>query len=332
MERRAHRGVLWADRLRRVLRVCVLLSTVALLIGMTRQPWLAPYVERTGAELRLALDRAVAEDLSEVWLAAEADAALDTGDADRAEVLLALAGRHDRAMPREAELRALLDPPPRERALQCARCAANFESCRGLGEIASCNLPVELTPMGDLNALRRGAAAWWAEEEVDRFDVALAGVGLTATGLAVASGGTSLTVKGGAALMRVARRAGSLSPRLVRVVLASAREPARLRPLISDLARVRGSVGTAATLDLMRHVDDAGDAARLVRVTDAVGPAARGHFAVLGKARVFRAMVRFSRPLLAMWGAMAALAGLVGAMLLNIAIGRVLRLRLHGRG
>ena len=69
---------------------------------------------------------------------------------------------------------------------------------------------------------------------------------------------------------------------------------AELTDLGTSLRRVAQNTSVAEAVSLMRHVDSTADAARLARVTDAMGPKTRGAFEVLGKTRVFRAAVRIS--------------------------------------
>ncbi len=76
---------------------------------------------------------------------------------------------------------------------------------------------MNLTPLGDLVALTREGANYVAGSPVDQVDVGIAFVGLAATGLVLASGGSSLTVKAGASLLRVAHRTGRLAPEVLAV-------------------------------------------------------------------------------------------------------------------
>ena len=69
---------------------------------------------------------------------------------------------------------------------------------------------------------------------------------------------------------------------------------ARVEAVAGDLARVAGRTSVTDGVLLLRHVDTAEDAARLARVAEAAGPKTRRFFDVLGKGRVFRALVRLS--------------------------------------
>ena len=69
----------------------------------------------------------------------------------------------------------------------------------------------------------------------------------------------------------------------------------RLAELSADLGRVATNTSLTDAALLLRHVDTAGDAARLARVSDAAGPATRPVMEILGKRRTFRALTRLSR-------------------------------------
>ena len=62
----------------------------------------------------------------------------------------------------------------------------------------------------------------------------------------------------------------------------------------TDLSRVAANTSVTDTVRLMRHVDDTADARRLARVSEVTGPRTAAVFDVLGKQRVFRALVRLS--------------------------------------
>ena len=76
--------------------------------------------------------------------------------------------------------------------------------------------------------------------------------------------------------------------------MVNAANLSELGELGGSLRRVAQNTSVAEAVSLVRHVDSAQDAARLARVTDAMGPKARAAFEVLGKTRVFRATVRIS--------------------------------------
>ena len=297
---------------------------------LVQSPFTAPMVERTTSDARLALERAVARNVTPEWLLPRLEEALaaDAPDRDRVSMLTELAGAHAIALPAPLAERAAAFEASQGGFLQgsvdCARCAYDILSCPSLALIASCAIPVELTPLGDVNALRRAAMAALAGEEPDRLELGLAVVGLGATGLVVVSGGSTATIKAGATMLRLARRLGTLTPAFTRNLRLASDIPviwSRLpdfalgrAPLsavtdtarVSDLGRMAQNVGaigrntsTGDALMLLRHVESAEDAARMARLSAAAGPETRRAVEVLGKTRAFRALTRLSNAAIA---------------------------------
>ena len=181
-------------------------------------------------------------------------------------------------------------------AAACTVCMADIATCPSAALLGACAIPFELSPLGDLAALRRAGLAWWSDEEIDALDAGLAAIGLGATGAIVLSGGSSLTVKAGAGMLRTARRMGTLTPGLARLLdVSDATARPALRVVAANLGTVRRATSTADTLRLMRLVDTPDDAARLARIAEAAGEKTPRTLAVLGKSRAFRATTRVTR-------------------------------------
>lgn len=314
--------------IRRFLRLVLAVTPFAMtgavaLWTLSQNPFAQPLIDRSAAEVRQALDRALARQVTPEWLHAEMDAALTARDFDRVTTL-ALIGA-DQGLSPGPDTQARIDTleaevtGPWATVRDCGICMADIAACPSIALMASCSIPVELTPLGDLNALRRAGQAMLAGEAVDRIDVGLACVGLAATGAILVSGGTSVSVKAGASALRMARRLGTLTPRFGRelgrladiglkpsligpmlrrevpaeAVLDTARL-SRLTDVAGDVARIADRTSIADTVVLLRQIDTAEDAARMARVAEAAGPETRRVVEVLGKGRVFRALVRVS--------------------------------------
>jgi hypothetical protein len=286
----------------------------------------------------------MARHVTPAWLLPRLEAALDAGDRDRIAMLLALSETHAVPLGPVTEARveeALADPGMIERASDCAACAIDIRSCESLGQIAACAVPFELTPLGDLNALRRQSTAWLHGQDVDQVETGLALAGLAATGAVVVSGGSSYIVKSGVSMLRAARRTGALTPRFTRALGDAADLPvnwsavrrarpldeitdpvrlARLTGMAEDLAVVAGRTSPAEALVLLRHVETAEDAARLARTAEALGPQTRVAMEVLGPARVFRSLTRVSDLALLTIGLLAALFVQLGGLCLSVAL------------
>ncbi len=345
---------MWLWRfLDRVLAFCPFgLSFAALLMLLTQNPLSAPYVERSLDDVRLELAAALAREVTPEWYETELEAALAARDLDRVRLVAMTGGRHGLA-PDDQTLSRMQDLETEETGAlaamrDCAVCAADITACPRVALLAMCGVSVEMTPLGDLNALRRAAQAGIAGDEVDGVEVALASVGLGATGLALASGGTSVTVKVGATALRLARKMGRITESfatelrqmadigfkpgrlddyaLGKVEIGEVVDSARLGragDLAYDLGRVAANSSLTDAVLMLDKVDDAADARRLARLSDAAGPETRSTLELLGKSRAFRALVRLSGLAI---GA-AALLWLVGAqvlMFLGERIGRML--------
>lgn len=316
---------------------------------LTLNPFAQPLVERGTGEVRVALERAMAREVTAAWLAPRIEAALAEGDRDRLEMLASLANRYGAGLAPEmwARIDAALAPPPlAERASDCAACAVEIESCATLSELAACALPFEMTVAGDVNALRRQAQVALGGGEVDRLEAGLALVGIGATLAVLATGGASYVLKAGATSLRLARRMGALTPGFGRVLGEAADLPVDWRavlrggtlaeitdiPKLERLARIAGDVGTIRTntsaaeaLVLLRHVESAEDAARLARLSAAAGPETRATMEVLGKTRAFRALTRVSESFLAALALVTVLAAQLGMLALSLAGRRLFR-------
>ena len=322
------------------LKLGTALTAVANLALLAQHPFAEPFVERSAARARLVLDRALEEHATPEWLAVELDAAVDKEDLDRVGLLLELA--EERGMPAErlAGARQFVE---REtgllaRAGHCAACAIDAADCRTPEMLLACNIPVEMTVIGDARALLEAGDDALAGRPVDRLDVALAAAGIGATAIVPLTGGSSLTVKAGATTIRVARRMGVLGKGVARAVAEAADAPFRWRRvgafvttgrldevtdarrfrrlgrIADDLGTVAAHAGPAQTVALLRHVETAGDAATLARVARVAGGKTRKAVEVLGLARAARALIRFSDLVLWTLGLMAALAAQILAL------------------
>lgn len=238
----------------------------------------------------------------------------------------------------------------------CGACMLDPAAC-SLNEVMLCQVPIALTPVGDIAGIARAGLDYAQGEAVDQIDLALSIVGLGASVIVVTSGGSSAVVKAGASLARLAHHMGRLSPRLLDMARDAvtrgvdwARLPevrslddltaaihadafAPLADILSDLTRVSTATGLTTTLHLLPMVDNAADARHLANAAEALGGKVVGRAEVLGKARLFRATVRFSQTAIALLVALnllfLSLAGLA-IHLLQTALLRHARRRLRG--
>lgn len=234
------------------------------------------------------------------------------------------------------------------RAASCALCAYNAAAC-SLSEVLACQVPVALTPVGDVLGISRAGLRYAGGQEVDQVDLALSVVGLGASVAVLASAGAAVPVKAGAALARTAHGMGRLSPGLTDIARAAARDgvdwaglpavralddlKAAVRPeafaalarTLDDLERLRQAAGTAEALHLLPLIGSANDARRLSLAAEALGPKLVGHAEVLGKVRLLRTSVRLTG---IGWSVIASFGGLMlSAVLFAASVGQGLALR-----
>ncbi|MDT8856564.1 hypothetical protein RNZ50_16355 [Paracoccaceae bacterium Fryx2] len=321
--------------------------------GIAQDPALAAFTERGADEIRAATDRLMAREATPERIAALLAIRLEESPRNWVAITSLEGVSADRALPLPAGLLAAreaawaADTGWATLAADCALCAYDPGTCT-LSNVLVCQVPIALTPVGDIAGITRGAAAWAAGTDVDEIDVGLSIVGLAATALVLASGGSAALVKAGAGTARLARRMGLLSPRLTALgsdalrhgidwaALPAARSaddlartlrPAALAPVIAvttDMGRLRTATGSTEALHLLRYIDDAPDARRLANAAEALGPRTVGRIEVLGKARLMRATLRWSEAtwalLAGIWGMFAGLAGLLGGAAQSLAL------------
>ena len=318
--------------------VCAALTLAATIWALSQNPFASALVARGTLEARANLQRALALHVDSDWVAHQTDAALVADDLDALRLTLSIAADRGVALPpplaTRAKVRLAAADAPLQKLSDCAACAWDMTACASIADLASCALPVELTPLGDVNALRRAAATHLAGDSVDRIEVALALTGLAATGAVLVTAGSSASVKAGATALRVARRTGSLSPGLARqlrqmadldiayarlpdylagkVPLSAVADPAKISRIgrtAQDFGLIAKRTSPAEAISLLGYADTTDDLASLARLADAQGPATRGTLRILGKARSFRMMHRLTDLALATLALLAALAG-----------------------
>lgn len=297
-----------------------LILTLVSAVRIGLDPTLRPVRDAAASEITAAVDRELAR-LSPGAIPARITALLAAEPRDWVvlEALRGLAEELGQPLPVEVEAayQAAFEADSGffAAAQNCAACAADLGAC-SLSTVFICGVPVELSFIGDVRDITKGAIDYMAGNEVDRVAVALSIVGIGATVAVVVSGGTSVSAKLGASALKIARGMGRVSPRLNALMARAAADgidwlalrrargfddiAASLRaeafaPLVSiaaDLERMRGATNVTTALHLLPMVDDANDARRLANATEALGPRVVARAEVLGKARLLRATVR----------------------------------------
>ena len=324
------------------LRIGTVLTAAGSTVVLVQHPFAEPWVKRTAAEARLALDRALGKRLTPDWVTTELAAAVDGEDLDRTQILFDFAATRRIPVPEDGIVRARKFVEREQGALvqmqRCAACAMDPAECRTPSMLLACNVPMEFTVIGDVKALAEAGADAAAGNSVDRIDVALAAAGIGATALSLTTGGTSLTIKAGATTLRVARKMGVLGKGIVRVLADAANgfrwdkldvfiRTGKLNEVIDarrfqvlglvadDLGTVGRHAGKVNALFLLRHVETAEDAAALARVSRIAGEKTRATVEILGLRKAAKALLRLAD--LVWWtiGLLALLAAQVVALL-----------------
>lgn len=215
----------------------------------------------------------------------------------------------------------------------------------------------DLTVVGDVRDIISEGGKAAVGEDYSEFLLALAAIGLAAEGATIATGGTSLVFNVGVSILKVAKRAGTLtvdfSTRLVRLARAAARQGPEAAVIPAGMARtgraargaavapttltrqaaraellqnltnmntVAANAGPANAVRLLRFVRTSPDASRLATFTSRFGRKSRAVAELTGKAalRSFRVAVRGFRLLVAfLWSMVAWVAGLVAIRLVR---------------
>lgn len=314
-----------------------LASTTLMAARIASDPLITPFADAAADQIMAATDRMLAQAATPETLRAHISNRLAEEPRNwlALDALVALAA--ERAIPLPDDLTDAVQIAREDdhgfyaQAASCAACAYDPAEC-SLSQVMICQAPIALSPIGDVTGITRAGVAYATGVEVDQIDLALSVVGLGATAAVLASGGSSVVVKAGAGLAKLARRMGRLSPRLVAMATDAvrggvdwARLPAArslddltaairvdafapLTNTLTDLERLRAATNTTTALHLLPMVDDAADARRLAHAAEALGPKLTGRAEVLGKARLLRATVIVSKT---GWALVSGLAGLM---------------------
>jgi hypothetical protein len=295
--------------------------TVATAARVASDPALTPVRAATTAEIVAATDRMMAQEATPERLSTLIRERLDETPRNwiALDALVNVVQDRSLALPpdlmAEVETARADDASLLTRIGDCAKCVYDPATC-SFSNVLICQPPVILTPVGDIAGITRAGVDYSLGNDVDRVDLGLSVVGLAATAFVVASGGSSVAVKAGASVAKLARRMGRLSQPLEKLILRSVRNGvdwavlpsvrsvdeltaairmdafAPIAAVAGDLERLRKGAGSTGALHLLPLVDDAADARHLADAAEALGPRLVGRAEVLGKARLFRATLR----------------------------------------
>ena len=175
----------------------------------------------------------------------------------------------------------------------------------------------DLTVVGDVRDIGTEGSKMVQGEDYSKFILGLSVVGLAATTATIASGGGALPARIGVSLLKVAKKAGTITVEFARDVTRLLNEAvnfeklrgslktvdladssatrhaiadyangismAKVTPALDDIARLEKSVGPAESVRLLKYVDDSKDLERITRMSGKLGPKTRGIIEITGK-------------------------------------------------
>lgn len=323
--------------------------------ALTKAPIGAAFVARGTAGLAAATEHALAVHATPEAVARRLDALLIEKPRNWLAIEAVEALAADRAISLPADLMARraaaweADGGFWKGAGDCLQCIRDATTC-DLTLVMLCRAPIELSPVGDLAGITRGGLDYIAGRDVDEVDVILSVIGLTAVTLALWSGGSSLTIKAGAGLGKMAKSMNRLPDAMTRPLVRVFREgvdwsgigqvrklddlvgllrPSVMRPaavIVGDAGRMVRNTSTLEALHLMKYLDDPADLSRMARASNALGPRMVGTVELLGKSRVMRLTMRMADEVWFVFGS------LVGALASALALLQSLMFSAMSRG
>ncbi|MFZ3033441.1 MAG: hypothetical protein WA138_05465 [Parvibaculum sp.] len=175
----------------------------------------------------------------------------------------------------------------------------------------------DLTVVGDVRDIGTEGSKLVQGQDYSKFILGLSVVGLAATTATIATGGGALPARIGVSLLKVAKKADTLTVEFTRDLTRLLNEAvnfeklggtlktidltdsaatrravteyangismAKITPALGDIAALEKSVGPAETVRLLKYVDNGEDLARITRMSGKLGPKTRGIIDITGK-------------------------------------------------
>ena len=289
------------------------------------------WIERKAEDIKKELNSVIAAefDQSRVNTEIESELELTPYDWDYIDYLLQIAEEekfevHPEVMAKIDESRAASESLTSS-MFACLECAYDSGKCLDTQMIVSCNLPLQLTPIGDIQTLTQNYIKSQNGEPIDELETNLAVIGLIATGAIGVSGGASTPVKAVASMLRVTLKTGKLTKpmrtaisnninllfgdiRWKNILPAIRGESGVAKQIVNPIALARLSdissninriyVGSGKSikgmLEMLPYIDNVQEARLLANVVESVGPRTRFALKSIGKSRVLRIARRWS--------------------------------------
>jgi hypothetical protein len=216
-----------------------------------------------------------------------------------------------------------------------------------VGAVAS-----DLTVIGDVRDIGSEGSKLVQGEDYSKLILGLSVVGLAATTATIASGGAALPARIGVSLLKVAKKAGTITVDFTRYLTRTLNEAvnfeklggtlksvnladaaatrravseyadgismAKITPALSEIAALERNVGPAESVRLLKFVDNGDDLARVTKMSGKLGTKTRGIAEITGKTslRAFKTVANLVLWALGWgWAIVAAIgAGFVGTL------------------
>lgn len=150
----------------------------------------------------------------------------------------------------------------------------------------------DLFVYGDIRDVVREGYNYATGNEVDALLLGLAGAGLAVTAGTYFSAGAAAPARAGLSLVKVARKTGSLGPRLVAAVRVAGKDGA-VR-LVRDAGAIQAKAGTRAAFDAMKLAETPKEMSRLAVLAAANGGKTRAILKLAGRAALMLSVSAFN--------------------------------------
>lgn len=252
-------------------------------------------------------------------LGAEVEEALDAGEYDDAEGYAEIADYLGVALPEAAQKKLDAARAPGVRLVE--QTGSFFEGfLTGEGSDAASfagAITSDLTVVGDVRDISTEGPKMLQGEPYSEFILGLSVVGLGVTSVAIASGGVGLPARVGVSILKVAKRAGTLTASFTRELTKMTREAvnfpaltktlqglrlddaqatrravsayaenlkgARLFPVLGQMDALQRAVGPAESVRLLKYVENSRDLENLVKMSQVTGKKTRGVIGLTGR-------------------------------------------------
>ena len=201
--------------------------------------------------------------------------------------------------------------------ISCSQCALNSQNCDSSIALI-CGITIEMTSIGDIMSISRAGVDYVKGDPIDKIDVALSIIGISANGLALTSGGSLLPLKAGSSFLKIAYLSGNVSKEITRALrlsvsngiewsklpkvrsrddLASVINVDTFKPVLdtsSSIGSIVSKTNSKQGMYLLKGSRSIDELKQIASVTDVLKDQTPGYFALLGKSRLLKITLKLS--------------------------------------